>query len=58
MVQKCDLCPDWEVPPCVLTCPTEALIFGDRDLATVELRRRAASRIAQSYASAVGRERA
>jgi len=58
MVQKCDLCPDWDVPPCVLTCPTEALIFGDRDLATVEMRRRAASRIAQSYASAVGRERA
>ena len=58
MVQKCDLCPEWEVPPCVLTCPTEALIFGDRDLATVELRRRAASRIAQSYAAAVGRERA
>ena len=58
MVQKCDLCPEWEVPPCVLTCPTEALIFGDRDLATVEMRRRAASRIAQSYAAAVGRERA
>jgi len=58
MVQKCDLCPEWEVPPCVLTCPTEALIFGDRDLATVEIRRRAASRIAQSYAAAVGRERA
>jgi Fe-S-cluster-containing hydrogenase component 2 len=58
MVQKCDLCPEREVPACVLTCPTEALIFGYREDATRELRRRAAKRIAQSYAAAVGRERA
>jgi formate dehydrogenase iron-sulfur subunit len=58
MVPQCDLCPEREVPPCVLTCPTEALIFGDRFEATEELRRRAASRIAQSYAASVGRDRA
>jgi len=58
MIQKCDLCPEREVPACVLTCPTEALIFGFREEAAKELRRRAAKRIAQSYAAAVGRERA
>lgn len=57
-VQKCDLCPEREVPACILTCPTEALIFAGHDDATKELRRRAARRIAQSYAAAVGRERA
>jgi formate dehydrogenase iron-sulfur subunit len=56
MIQRCDLCPDREVPVCVLTCPTEALILGDRFEETKEMRRRAALRIAQSHA--VGRERA
>jgi Fe-S-cluster-containing hydrogenase component 2 len=56
-VQKCDLCPEREVPACILTCPTEAMIFGDHEDATKELRRRAAMKIAQSYAAAVGRER-
>lgn len=56
-VRKCDLCPDRKVPACVLTCPTEALIFGDQEAAARELRRRAAMKIAQSYAASVGRER-
>ena len=58
MVQKCDLCPEREVPACVLTCPTEALIFGYREEAVKELRKKAAKRIAQSYSAAVGRDRA
>ena len=57
-IQKCDLCPNRKVPACVLTCPTEALIFGDREEATKELRRRAVMKIAQSYAASVGREKA
>ncbi|MEJ2067827.1 MAG: 4Fe-4S binding protein [Deltaproteobacteria bacterium] len=33
MMQKCDLCLDVikvnsESPPCVMTCPTQALVFG------------------------------
>lgn len=55
-VARCDLCPGREYPTCVLTCPTEALFFGDRSGATEELRRRAARKIAQSYAAGVGRD--
>lgn len=58
MVQRCDPCHDREVPACVITCPTEALILGDRFDETEEMRRKAALRIAQSHAASVGRERA
>jgi len=26
---KCDLCPDEEIPPCVVSCPTDALFYGE-----------------------------
>jgi len=26
---KCDLCPDEEIPPCVKSCPTKALFYGE-----------------------------
>lgn len=26
---KCDLCPDEEIPPCVVSCPTKALFYGE-----------------------------
>jgi carbon-monoxide dehydrogenase iron sulfur subunit len=26
---KCDLCPDLEVPACVVNCPNEALVFTE-----------------------------
>ncbi|MCM8830523.1 MAG: 4Fe-4S dicluster domain-containing protein [Candidatus Omnitrophica bacterium] len=26
---KCDLCPDEEIPPCVRSCPTKALFYGE-----------------------------
>jgi carbon-monoxide dehydrogenase iron sulfur subunit len=27
-VIKCDLCPEREIPACVLNCPNEALVLG------------------------------
>ena len=29
IIQKCDLCPDQEMPVCVSSCPTGALLFDD-----------------------------
>lgn len=26
---KCDLCPDEDIPPCVRSCPTKALFYGE-----------------------------
>ena len=57
LLQKCDLCSEREVPACVLTCPTEALIWGDGEDGAKRLRRRAAGRMAQSCAEAIGRGR-
>jgi len=56
-IQKCDLCPEMEVPACVLTCPAEALVWGDGEERAGMVRRRAAGRVAQSYADAAGRDR-
>ncbi len=28
---KCDLCPDEKIPPCVRACPTEALIYCEKE---------------------------
>ncbi len=43
-VRKCDLCADrlamGQAPACVTTCPTEALLFGDRDELLAEAHRR------------------
>ena len=30
-VVKCDLCPDREIPACVMNCPNEALMLGVDD---------------------------
>ncbi|MCL4467691.1 MAG: 4Fe-4S dicluster domain-containing protein [Deltaproteobacteria bacterium] len=30
VANKCDLCPDREVPACVTVCPNRALVFEDR----------------------------
>ncbi len=30
VANKCDLCPDREIPACVTACPNRALIFEDR----------------------------
>jgi carbon-monoxide dehydrogenase iron sulfur subunit len=30
VANKCDLCPDREVPACVAVCPNRALVFEDR----------------------------
>ncbi len=40
---KCDLCPSREVPACVESCPTDALIFADVDAFAHEKRRAAAA---------------
>ncbi len=31
VVTKCDLCPDRDVPICVLACPNEALVYGEAE---------------------------
>ena len=56
-LQKCDLCPEMEVPACVLTCPAEALVWGDGEERAGMVRRRAAGRVAQYYAESSGRDR-
>jgi carbon-monoxide dehydrogenase iron sulfur subunit len=30
VANKCDLCPDREIPACVAACPNRALVFEDR----------------------------
>ncbi len=30
VANKCDLCPDREIPACVAVCPNRALVFEDR----------------------------
>jgi carbon-monoxide dehydrogenase iron sulfur subunit len=31
IVFKCDLCPDRDIPACVLACPTKALFMGTEE---------------------------
>ena len=39
---KCDRCPDLEIPACVASCPTKALIFTDVDVFAKERRQETA----------------
>ncbi|MHC1631538.1 MAG: 4Fe-4S dicluster domain-containing protein [Methanotrichaceae archaeon] len=54
LVHKCNLCPGREVPACVATCPTEALIFGDQEIITGVARMRAAQKMAQAVIASRG----
>jgi formate dehydrogenase iron-sulfur subunit len=51
LVHKCDLCPDREVPACVTTCPTQALVWGDEEAVAREIRTRAAQKMIRALTS-------
>ena len=53
VIEKCDLCPDREVPVCVATCPADALTFGEQDLFTGALRQRAGLHMLKAMSSAI-----
>lgn len=48
---KCDLCKDREMPACVVTCPAEALIYGEHEQIASVARRRAAIDMQRAMAS-------
>ncbi|TRZ68219.1 MAG: 4Fe-4S ferredoxin [Methanothrix sp.] len=50
-VRRCDLCSEREVPACVVTCPSQALIWDDVESISREIRKRAAAEMGRSLAS-------
>lgn len=51
VAHKCDLCQDRDTPACVVTCPAEALMYGEYELASRVARRRAGQGMKRAMAS-------